>query len=170
MKYKIISGTCVLPSITFYLFMQISIRLPRNTETPCFPVVKLKQTFWDTEVLLFFSCFLYSFLLTEQCLLSVPAQAAAARASLDSARALGSGSSRRCFLGQNSVTVRWHLCQVAQPSHSTLQCARNTSPMSCPCSQGMCTWVHLLSLIFWAFHQAAFPISPEHDFPEWLWG
>lgn len=60
MKYKIISGTCVLPSITFYLFIQISIGLPRNTETPCFPVVKLKQTFWETEVLLFFPCFLYS--------------------------------------------------------------------------------------------------------------
>lgn len=150
--------------------MQISIRLPRNTGTPCFPVVKLKGTFWESEVLLCTSCFLFSFLLRKQCLLSVPAQATAALTNLDSARALGTGSSRRCFLGQNSVTVRWYLSQVAQPSYSTPQCTRNTSPTNSPCSQGMCTQVHLPRLISWAFHQAAFPTSPEHNFPERLRG
>lgn len=78
MKYKILLGTCVFHSITFYVFVQISIRLPRKTETASFPVVKLKGTFWETEVLLCISCFLFSFLLTKQCHLSVPAQATAA--------------------------------------------------------------------------------------------
>lgn len=49
-----------IASLPVCLFMQISIRLPRNTEAPCFPVVKLKGTFWETEVLLCISCFLFS--------------------------------------------------------------------------------------------------------------
>lgn len=131
-----------LASLPISLFIQISIKLPRNTETPCFPVVKLKRIFWETEVLLCISCFL-SILLTKQCLLSVPAQATAALASVDSARALELASPGGVSWDRNSVTVRWHLFWVAQPSYSILQRARNTSSTYSPCSQGICTWIHL---------------------------
>lgn len=168
MKQKILPGTCVLCNIAFYLFIQISIRLPRNTENICSPVIKLKGTFWESEILLRISSFLFCFLLRKKCLLSVLAQRTAALTSLDIARPLGTGSSNRCFLGQNLVTVRRHLFQVAQPSYSALQCAGSTSPISSTGSQGVYTQVHLPGLISRAIPQAGSPISPEHDFPERL--
>lgn len=156
-------------SLSICLFIQISIRFPRNTESICSPVIKLKGTFGESEILLSTSSFIFLlsfFLLRKQCLLSV-----AALTSLDSARASGTGSCHRCFPGQNLVTVRrWHLFQVAQPFYSTLQCARSTSPINCTGSQGMCTQIHLLGQISRAIHQAASSISSEHDFPEQLQG
>lgn len=137
-------------SLSICLFIQISIRLPRNTESICSPVIKPKGTFGSLKYYCIFHPFfflLFFFLLRNRCLLSVPAQGTAALTSLDSARALGTGGSDRCFLGKNLVTVRWHLFQVAQRTYSTLQCVRSTSPINCTDSQGACTQIHLLGLV-----------------------
>lgn len=162
-------------SLSIGLFIQISIRLPWNTESICSPVTKLMGNFGESEIPLGTSSFIFSsFILTFKkavffisdspgdCTLNPPGLI-----QNQVFTTLVTSSSTRCFL---RPMRRWHLLQMAQPSDSTLQHAGSTSPINCTSPQGMHGQTHCPGFIFWAIHQAAPPTSSEHDFLEQLQG
>lgn len=166
-------------SLSIGLFIQISIRLPWNTESICSPVSKLMGNFGESEIPLGTSSFIFSsFILTfKKAVIFIsdsPGDCPPNPPGLIQNQifmTLVTSSSTRCFLRQMSVsTRRWHLLQMAQPSDSTQQRANSTSPINCTSPQGVHGQTHCPSFVFWAIHQAAPPTSSEHDFLEQLQG